>query len=294
MTSCPGYFRGIGQQRLIAADNVKEHFFTKELLDDYLNPHGITSMMDVPIWLNGHVIGILCHEHIGKQRSWTEKEQEFATSVADYISLAIETSKRRQIEEILRESETTTRALLDATHEAAILVTTSGNILKINEVAARWFKLDMDDILETNLYQVVPEDYAAVLKEHTAEAVRTGIPLSFEFSTGGRIIENSINPMRDTDKQVRRLAIFGRDITSDKTYALALEERERFLNNVFSSIRDGISILDPDMRIIRVNPAMETWFAHQMPLVGKKCYEAYQLRNEPCEICPSHLDDIQR
>ena len=77
-------------------------------------------MMDVPIWLNGHVIGIVCHEHIGDQRIWTEKEQEFATSVADYTSLAIETSKRHRIEEILRESETTTGALLDATHEAAV------------------------------------------------------------------------------------------------------------------------------------------------------------------------------
>ena len=43
------------------------------------------------------------------------------------------------------------------------------------------------------------------------------------------------------------------------------------------------------MRIIRVNPAMETWYAHQMPLVGKKCYEAYHLRKEPCETCPSRL-----
>ena len=48
----------------------------------------------------------------------------------------------------------------------------SGNILKINKVAAKWFRLNMDDILETNLYQIVPEDYAAVLKERTAEAIQ--------------------------------------------------------------------------------------------------------------------------
>jgi PAS domain S-box-containing protein len=274
---------------LITADDVKEHFCTKELFEDYLMPHGITSMMDVPIWLNGHIIGIVCHEHIGKQRTWSEKEQEFATSVADYISLALETSKRHQIEEILRESETTTGALLDATHEAAVLVTQTGIILKINEVAAKWFHMNMDDIMETNLYQIVPEDYADALKEQVNKVVQGGIPGSFEFMTGSRIIENSINPIRETDGRVRKLAIFGRDITSKKTYALALEERERFLNNIFSSIRDGISILDHELRIIRINPTIEEWYAHQMPLVGKKCYEAYHLRKEPCEKCPSCL-----
>jgi PAS domain S-box-containing protein len=288
-TGNPVYFHEIGKQRLITADDVKEHFCTKELFENYLRPLGITSMMDVPIWLNGHVIGIVCHEHIGEQRTWTEKEQEFATSVADYISLAIETSKRHQIEEILRESETTTGALLDATHEAAVLITDTGIILKINEVAAKWLHINMDDILETNLFQIIPEDYAAALKEQINKAIQGGIPGSFEFTTGSRIIENSIKPIRETDHKVRKLAIFGRDVTSKKTYARALEERERFLNNIFSSIKDGISILDHEMRIIRVNPMIEEWFAHQMPLVGKKCYEAYHLRKEPCEKCPSRL-----
>jgi PAS domain S-box-containing protein len=283
----PVYFHELGQQRLITADDVRDHFCTKELFEDYLRPHGITSMMDVPIWLNGHVIGIVCHEHTGQQRTWNEKEQEFATSVADYISLAIETSKRHRIEEILRESETTTGALLDATHEAAVLINEKGVILKINEVAAKWFHMNMDDIIETNLYQIVPENYATALKERISEIIEGSKPISFEITIGNRIIENSINPIRDTDGRIRKLAVFGRDITSKKVYALALEERERFLNNIFSSIRDGISILDHELRIVRVNPAIEEWYAHQMPLVGKKCYEAYHLRNEPCEKCPS-------
>ncbi len=182
----PVYFHELGEQRLITADDVKEHFCTKELFEDYLKPHGITSILDVPVWLNGHVIGIVCHEHVGKQRTWNEKEQEFATSVADYISLALETSKRHQIEEILRESETTTGALLDATHEAAVLVTDTGIILKLNEVAAKWFHMNMDDVLETNLYQIVPEDYAAALKEQVNKAVRGGTRglLNLQQATG--------------------------------------------------------------------------------------------------------------
>ncbi len=60
---------------------------------------------------------------------------------------------------------------------------------------------------------------------------------------------------------------------------------ERFLENVFAAIDDGISVVDRDLRIIRVNPTMQKWFAGRMPLVGKKCYAAYYGRAEPCSEC---------
>ena len=68
----------------------------------------------------------------------------------------------------------------------------------------------------------------------------------------------------------------------------AMHGTERFLSGVFSSIQDGISILDKDMNIIRVNQAMERWYSYAMPLIGKKCYEAYHGRSERCKICPTY------
>jgi PAS domain S-box-containing protein len=67
----------------------------------------------------------------------------------------------------------------------------------------------------------------------------------------------------------------------------SLEEREGFLANVFNSIQDGISILDTDMRIVRVNRTMEEWYEHMSPLVGRKCYEIYHNRDRECDHCPS-------
>ena len=67
----------------------------------------------------------------------------------------------------------------------------------------------------------------------------------------------------------------------------ALREGERFLSSIFSSILDGICVLDTDMHILRVNPTMEKWYAHALPLVGRKCYEVYHGRSAPCEVCPS-------
>ncbi len=67
----------------------------------------------------------------------------------------------------------------------------------------------------------------------------------------------------------------------------SLRQAQRFLTNVLASIQYGISILDNYLNILCVNPAVEAIFAHGMPVVGKKCFEAYHSRNSPCKICPA-------
>ena len=71
-----------------------------------------------------------------------------------------------------------------------------------------------------------------------------------------------------------------------------LREAERFLSNVFSSIQDGISILDPELNILQVNSTMEKWYPHMAPFKGRKCYEVYHGRKERCVVCPTH-DTLQ-
>lgn len=66
-----------------------------------------------------------------------------------------------------------------------------------------------------------------------------------------------------------------------------LRKEETFLFSVFTSIQDGISVLDKNMRIVLVNPTIEQWYKHAMPLAGKKCYEVYHCRKAPCNVCPT-------
>jgi PAS domain S-box-containing protein len=77
------------------------------------------------------------------------------------------------------------------------------------------------------------------------------------------------------------------DITEQRRATEALRHNERFLASVFASIQDGLSILDDELTIVRVNPTMERWYSYAMPLVGKKCYQAYHGRSAPCENCPA-------
>ena len=55
---------------------------------------------------------------------------------------------------------------------------------------------------------------------------------------------------------------------------------------LLDAIQDGVSILDRDLTIIKVNRWMEDKYPSMMPLAGKKCYAAYHNRLFPCPWCP--------
>ena len=67
-----------------------------------------------------------------------------------------------------------------------------------------------------------------------------------------------------------------------------------FYRSMLESIQDGLSVLDEDLTIVFTNSVIEKWYSHQLPLVGKKCYQVYHGRREPCEVCPSRRTLLDR
>ncbi len=82
-------------------------------------------------------------------------------------------------------------------------------------------------------------------------------------------------------------AVFIRDVTLQRRLFLDKLQSEDILSNVFEAIEDGISLLDKDFTIIRVNSWIEKRHARHMPFLGKKCFEVYQERTSVCPWCPS-------
>ena len=58
------------------------------------------------------------------------------------------------------------------------------------------------------------------------------------------------------------------------------------MSSVFDTICHGISVLDSDLNILLVNKTVEKWHSHALPVIGRKCYEAYHGKNNCCEFCP--------
>jgi PAS domain S-box-containing protein len=120
-TDAPAYFTALATKRPINAGDVATHPATAGLLEGYLKPLGITSLLDVPVWVRGEVVGVICHEHIGPAREWSPEEIDFASSLAAMVSLALEESHRARSEQLLRESEGKFRALFEASSQGVML-----------------------------------------------------------------------------------------------------------------------------------------------------------------------------
>ncbi len=106
----PAYFEALGHMTQIVADDARTHPDTHQLRENYLQPFGISAMMDIPVWQHGKFAGILCCEDVGPPHPWTQQEQDFATMISQMVAQTMESAKIRHTELELRRS----RAQLDA------------------------------------------------------------------------------------------------------------------------------------------------------------------------------------
>jgi len=100
----PTYFRGLEEQRTIAAGDARHDELTYELRTAYLDPLGIAAMLDVPIYREGVVIGVVCHES-ASPRVWTNEDRDFATTVAESVARQLEEAARKDVAEELADAQ---------------------------------------------------------------------------------------------------------------------------------------------------------------------------------------------
>lgn len=100
----PLYFAALRDARVIAAVDAQSDPATAELTAPYLAPLDIRSLLDAPIWHDGGLEGVVCHESVGARRDWTAAEAAFAASMGDVVSLALQTRARLTAQAALQEA----------------------------------------------------------------------------------------------------------------------------------------------------------------------------------------------
>src|SRR4051812_6201451 len=108
----PSYFATLDRSVVIPAEDAHEHPATACFSGPYLAPLGIGAMLDAPIWRGGKAVGVLCLEHVGGPRAWSEHDQGYAMQVALICGLYYERQERLAAEHRLREREEQERTSL--------------------------------------------------------------------------------------------------------------------------------------------------------------------------------------
>ena len=152
----PKYCEASRVERTIATDNAHSHPVTQAFFESYLVPSGINSTLDVSINVGGQIVGILCNEHIGQTHSWTPEENTFARSMADFVSLALETRAREKAQAALGESEDKFHILAETTDSAIIVF--RERFLYTNPAFQRITGYTHNEMLGLGLVDLVDED----------------------------------------------------------------------------------------------------------------------------------------
>lgn len=160
----PRYFAALGEERSIAAHDARTDPRTSEFANGYLEPLGIASMLDAPILLNGELIGVVCHEHVGSVREWQPWEELAAGSFADFVAMLLgaaavheqaaeKENQRKELEQKvaaqrreLEQSHETLRNLFDAAPVALVMTRAKDStVLAMNRRASAVFGLTTED-----------------------------------------------------------------------------------------------------------------------------------------------------
>jgi len=87
-TDAPAYFEEIRRTPILAIDDAPRDERSRDL-GSYLASRHIGALLDTAVRVGGEVIGILCHEHVGGPRRWSEQERQLAFSIGQIIAARV-------------------------------------------------------------------------------------------------------------------------------------------------------------------------------------------------------------
>ncbi|MBN3894043.1 MAG: GAF domain-containing protein [Nostoc sp. NOS(2021)] len=101
----PIYFRALASAHTITVTDTRTDPRVQELWNELLEPNNIVSLIDTSIWVGGEVVGTVLYEQIGIPRIWELSEQNFVSSIAEFVALTLEVCDRKRAESALREAK---------------------------------------------------------------------------------------------------------------------------------------------------------------------------------------------
>lgn len=187
LATVPAYRAALEEHRAIVAHDARTDPRTSELAAAYLEPLGISSLLDAPLFRHGEVAGVVCHEHVGPPRRWTDAEVGFVESVADIVAHTMEQAAhieaRKALEALARRTELD-RRMASLGRVAAAVAHDFDNLLMIVEVRA-------EQIAALDGLAVPAGDYARVI----LDTVRRSRDLTRQLAELGRGPEEPAQPL---------------------------------------------------------------------------------------------------
>jgi len=207
------------------------------------------------------------------------------------LGVVVDITSRKGFEEALRDSEERYKTIFETVPASIVVIDMEGKIVDINSYhvnhigkgqTRKQSYVGKNIITHPSIVQArLSNTYKRLLEGEAFEKT----DVHFPTLTGGADGYFNVRgvPLIKGDEVIGAITTH-EDITERKRSVNALRESEGKLNAMLQSIGDHISMMDEDLNIIWTNKTAKEIFGND--IIGKKCYEVYHQRKEPCEPYP--------
>ena len=203
-------------------------------------------------------------------------------------AFARDISERKKSEIALKESEKRYRELFNNIADPIFIFDKKTHLfLDCNKSAIDKYGYSLEEIQKMTPLNLHPSNELEIVKNRIDDEDDTAPHIYTHVTKDGKEYFVEIHSQELIYKDSEAWISIVRDVTERKKAEKELEENEQFLKNIFDGIQDGVSVLDENLTILRVNDWMNNMYLSHKPLEGKKCYEVYQNRDSVCPWCPS-------
>ncbi len=267
----PNYTASHSNGKVIATVDVFTDHRTAQIPYSYFQMHGITSLLDAPVYVGGKLTGLLSFEQVGEKRKWNSIDERLSLNIATHISLCFEIDDRKRIEKALRDSEAMYHTIFDGSSEGFFIMT--DKFIDCNEQVCNIWRCSKEDIIghhpsEFSPYFQPDGRISEEASKQYIEAAMNGVPQRFYWRhkrKDGVLIDVEISLTSITVEEQQVIFATMVDITERKCIEDALRLAEEKYKNIFENAVEGIFQTTAEGQFITANPALAQMYGYNSP-----------------------------
>ncbi|WP_394759758.1 PAS domain S-box protein, partial [Flavobacterium sp.] len=220
-------------------------------------------MLDIPIRESGKFHGVLCCEHRDDPRVWSENDVSFARSLADFLSLALEEDKRKEVEKSLILNQEKFKFISENTSDG-IAVIENSIVTYVSPAYSKLYGYADNFLIGKSIIEIYsyvhPNDIdkLKIIVYNSLENKVERFNYDYRFKApDGKYYwrEDSANVIYDdTDSLYSKVIVISRDITERKITEERLIESDQQLRLITENTSDGVIVFE-NQKITFISPS---------------------------------------